>query len=202
MGVIKENQQAKLYFKGAKGSVHEISCSLKKIYKDRISLDIPEDIEKYTAYLQEGDDVSVNIYTPTGINMYDAIIIDSPSEGDFTIEFVEEYIKEVQRRKHLRVSFRTKVILLREKGNIITYTSDIGGGGIRFHCEKRIKNGHIIDCMIYLPPQLHSIKARGVVLKDEYLQENEYVLTFTKIDEFDREKIIKKTVELSADNLV
>lgn len=202
MGVIRENQQTKLSFKGKDGIEKELNCLVKGIYNDRITLQCSKEVLDNAEYLQEGDEVSVKIFTPIGIKLYDALIINSPLEGDFTIEFVEDYLKEIQRRKYLRVSYKTKVILLREKGNIIVYTSDIGGGGIRFSCDTAIRDGQVINCMIYLPPQITSVKAKGVILKDEHLAPDEYVLTFTKIDEFDREKIIKKTVELSAQNLI
>lgn len=200
MGVIRENQQTKLLFNTADGSEKELNCSVKKVYNDRISLNFPRETEKYVDCLQEGDDVHVKIFTPAGIKMYDAIILDSPLEGEFTIEFVEDYIKEIQRRKYLRADLNTKVIIERgEKGNIVTHTFDIGGGGLRFYSKVPLNQNENLSCLLYLPKQIHSIKARGIILKDVNLKPEEYVMMYTKIDERDRDKIIKQCLEIEAE---
>lgn len=200
MGVIRENQLTKLFFKTDDNSEQELNCSIKKVYNDRISLNFPKEIENYADYLEEGDDVNVKIFTPAGIKMYDAIILDSPMEGEFTIEFVEDYIKEIQRRKYIRADLNTKVILERgEKGNIVTHTFDIGGGGIRFYCNVPLEKGETIGSRLYLPKEIHSIVARGVILKEANMKPDEYVMMYTKIDERDRDKVIKQCLEIEAE---
>lgn len=198
MDDIIENQQVKLTFKLSDGLEQEIMCSIKKKYKDRIALNFYREILSYIEYLQEGDEVKVNIYTPTGIKMFDAIILNSPLEAEFVIEFVEDYI-EIQRRKYLRADIDTKVILERnEADNIVTHTLDIGGGGIRFFYEGLLNKQESVGCLLYLPMYIHSIKARGLIIKEDHLKKNEYVLVFTKIEESERDKVIKKCLELQA----
>lgn len=198
MSEIKENQQVKLSFKTADGSEKDLDCSIKNIYKDRLSLNFPKEIIYYKDYLQEGDEVRAEIYTPTGIKMFEAIILNSPLEYDFVIEFVENFI-EIQRRKYLRADLKTKVIIERpEKGNIVTSTLDIGGGGIRFLYEGVFEEKEKVNCLLYLPMYLNSIKASGIIIQDKHLEKNEHVMVFTKIDEKERDKIIKKCLELQS----
>lgn len=200
MGEIREGQITKLFFKTVIGSEQELDCSIKKVYKDRISLNFPKEIIDYVDYLEEGDEVHVKIFTHSGIKAFDAIIINSPLESDFVIEFVENYI-EIQRRKYLRSDLNTKVIIQRgERGNIITHTFDIGGGGIRFYYEGSFALRETIECMLYLPMHLHSIHAKGFIIKDEHLEKNEHVMVFTKIEERERDKIIKKCFEIESAN--
>lgn len=196
MGEIRENQLAKLIFKVADGSEKELSCNIKKIYNDRISLNFPKETIYYVDYLQEGDEVAVKIFTPSGIKMYDSIILDSPLEDEFVIEFVEDYL-EIQRRKYLRMELDTKIIIERKNhGNIVTHTFDIGGGGVRFFYEGLFEPRETVGCFLYLPMWLHSVKAQGIIIKDSHLKENEHVIVFTKIDENERDKIVKKCFEL------
>lgn len=198
MNDIIENQQIKLSFKISDDSQKDLSCSIKKAYKDRLALNFPKETIDYINYLQEGDEVKANIYTPTGIKMFDAIILNSPLESEFIIEFVEDYI-EIQRRKYLRSDLDTKVIIERgEEDNIVTHTLDIGGGGIRFFYQGDFHHQENVGCLLYLPMYLRSIKARGIIIRDEYLKKNEHVLVFTKIEERERDKIIKKCIELQA----
>lgn len=197
MGEIRENQKAKLFFKTADGSEKELGCSIKKIYSDRISLDFPSETMNYLDYLEEGSEIAVKIFTPVGVRMFDSIILNSPLESEFVIEFIENYI-EVQRRKYLRVDVNTKIIIEREEHNIVTNTLDIGGGGVRFFYEGSFDYKENVKCMLYLPMILNSIKAKGIIIKDSNLKKNEYVLFFTDIKEIERDKIIKKCFEIES----
>ena len=198
MSEIKENQQIKLFFKTADGSEKELDCTINKLYSDRLSINFPRETINYVDYLKEGDELNVKIFTPSGIKMFDAIILNSPLEADFVIEFVEDYI-DIQRRKYLRADLKTKVIIQRaDNENIVTTTLDIGGGGIRFFYEGPITHREKSSCFLYLPMYLHSITASGIILKDEHLNADEYVMVFTKIEERDRDKIIKKCIEVQS----
>lgn len=195
MSEIREGQKTKLFFKAAGGSEKELECSIKKIYTDRISLNFPkEEVMQHIDYLQEGDEVNVKIFTPSGIKMFDAIILDSPLEPEFVIEFVEDYI-EIQRRKYLRMELNTKILIESSKGNVITHTYDIGGGGLRFYYEGSFENKETVSCRLFLPDTPY-IQIQGIIVKDDRFKENEHVLVFTKIEESERDKIIKKCFEV------
>lgn len=198
MGEIRENQQTKLFFKLADGSEKELNCTIKKIYSDRLSLNFPKEVNDYPGYLQEGDEISVKIFTPTGIKAFDAIILNSPFDDEFIIEFVEDYL-EIQRRMYLRMEFSAKVLIEKGKTNIVTHTLDIGGGGVRFFYDGSIEDKETVNCHLFLP-EFPTIKAQGIIIKDPHLKENEYVMVFTKIEENDRDKIIKKCFELQVNS--
>lgn len=198
MGEIREDQQTKLFFKLADGSEKELACSIKKIYKDRISLNFSKEIIYYADYLQEGDEVNVKIFTPSGIKMFDAVVLNSPHEEEFVIEFVEDYL-EIQRRKYLRIEFSAKIMIEKEKDNIVTHTLDIGGGGLRFFYEGKLEHRQTVNCRLFLP-EMPIIQSQGIIIKENNLKENEYVIVFTKIEENDRDKIIKKCFELQVNS--
>lgn len=197
MDIIRENQLVKLFFKAAEGSEKELNCSIKKIYKDRIALIPPEETIDYVDYLQEGDDVSVKIFTPAGIKAYDAIVLNSPLENEFVIEFVEDYI-EIQRRKYLRMDYEAKVLIQVGFTKVVTQTIDIGGGGIRFASETPFEPNQTVTCHLFLP-EVPVIQAQGIIIKEKHLKENEYVIFFTKISEIDRTKILQKCFALQID---
>lgn len=197
MDIIRENQLVKLFFKVAEGSEKELNCTIKKIYKDRIALVPPEETIDYVDYLQEGDDVSVKIFTPAGIKAYDAIVLNSPLENEFVIEFVENYI-EIQRRKYLRMDYEAKVLVQVGFTKVVTQTIDIGGGGIRFASETPFEPNQTVTCHLFLPDS-PTIQAQGIIIKEKHLKENEYVIFFTKITENDRTKILQKCFALQVD---
>jgi len=199
MGEIREHQKAKLSFKMADNSEKEFECQIKEVQKDRILLDFPKEMLDYAQYLDEGSEMPVKIFTPTGIKIFDTIILNSPTESDFVIEYVEDAIK-VQRREYQRVNLETKLIIERgEKLNVVVKTIDISGGGIRFFCEESFENQEELNVLLYLPYELRSLKIQGSILKKGHLEKNEHVLLFTKIDEKDRDKIIKRCLKIQFD---
>lgn len=194
MSEIKENQKAVLTFKLDDDSEKEISCIVKEVQKDRISLTFPEDMLIYADYFGESTEVPVRICTPNGVKVFETIVINSPLEDEFVIEFGQE-TKDIQRRKYKRAPMKTKVIINREDNNIVTQTMDLSGGGIRFSFDGEFYPNEEVGVMLYLPFQIRSIKAKGTIIEKEYLPKNECVVVFTKIENQDREKIIKNCTE-------
>ncbi len=197
MREIRKKQKAKISILLDNGSERNFECFVKEVHSDRIYLDYPKEIIEYGQYLQEGLTLSVKIYTPSGIKMYDAMVLNSPLDFDFVIEYVEDYI-QIQRREYLRVPLETKVIIERESENIVTKTIDVSGGGIRFLSNKKLNYNEKIKCMLYLPMRLESIKAQGVIIRAPHLPQGQYIMLFEKISERDRDKIVKKCFELQA----
>lgn len=191
MGVIKEGLKVKLYVDTAEGSQKEFDCSIRDVYEDRLVLDFPQEILDYAEYFEEGTELPVRIYTPAGIKVFDSIILNSPLESEFTIEYIETS-NDIQRREYVRVAYSLKIVIEREgyKNNIITNTVDIGGGGIRFFYEGSFTPGEIVKLTIFIPEE-RSIQTKGVIIQNNSLPENEHVLSFTEIDEKDRDRIIK-----------
>lgn len=198
MGEVRRNQKIQLSFRTKDGTDKIFDCKIKNIDKDRIFLDYPKDIVFYSEYLCEGEEIGVKIFTPAGIRSYDALILDSPLSEDFIIEYIDSNI-QIQRRAYARAPLKTKIIIERfDEPNIVTHTIDIGGGGTRFYYDGVFNRNELVNCRIYLPLQMTSIKAQGHIIEKPHLQKGEHVVLFNKINEFDRDKIIKKCFEIEA----
>jgi len=199
MGEIREQQKAKLSFKMPDNSEKEFDCQIKEVQNDRLLLEFPKEMLNYAQYLEEGSEMPVRIFTPTGVKMFDTIVLNSPLESDFVIEYVEDAIK-VQRREYQRVNLETKLIIERpEKLNLVVKTIDMSGGGLRFYSEAEFENNESVEVLLYLPYELHSVKAQGIILNQAHLAQNEHVLLFTKIDEKSRDKIIQRCLKIQFD---
>lgn len=201
MGLIKENQKVKLKFKLEDNSEHELECFIKGIGNDRLALTFSQEHLPYAKYLEEGSEIYVNIFTPTGITAFNSMVLDSPLETDFVIEYIEDNI-DIQRRDYLRCYLQTKFIIERFNGqNLITQTIDIGGGGIKFYSEGTFKPDEHAICRLYLPMQISSIQAEGKITYKPHLKTNEHLFVFTNIKMLERDKIIKKCFDMqTADN--
>ncbi len=199
MGEIREDQKVTLYLKAGDGTSKELDCSIKSIQKDRLSLRYTDEVLDYAKHLEEGSEHPVRIFTPSGVKSFDTIVINSPLESEFVIEFVEDHI-EIQRREYLRIELDTKIILETQKyGVVVTNTLDISGGGLRFFCDRPFQTGEIVKIMLYLPFQQNSVKAEGEIIDCEHIPEDQHVLVFTEIEERERDRIIKQCFDSQAE---
>ena len=191
MGEIRENQQVKLFFILSDGTEKELNCSIKKFEEDRLSLNFPHETMDYIDYLDEGAEILAKVFAPTGVKVFDSIILNSPIEDEFVIEYTENS-EQIQRRNFIRVAFQTKMVISK-MGNkdVVATTVDIGGGGIRFFYEGEFNDNEIVNITLFLPLEMQSVRAEAAILKKDYLSEYEHVLIFNKITEFERSKIIK-----------
>lgn len=196
MGIVKENQKVKLIIHLDNNSVKEIDCTIKEVYEDRLAINFPEDYMDYADYLEEGEELTVKIFTPAGIKILDTIVLDSPYEPEFVIEYTEN-TTDIQRREFVRVMINLKLVVTRETDRkpIITNTVDASGGGLKFLCDQEFLPDENVSLTIYMPDD-RSIQAKGKMIENKHLPPNEKILCFTEIDEKERDRIIKKCFEV------
>lgn len=195
MGAIREGQKVKLSFNMSDGSEKEFDCFIRSVYSDRLALAFPKDLLNYMEYLEEGSDISAKVFTPLGVKVFDSIVLDSPLEPEFVIEYAE-VSTEIQRREYVRVQLKAKVVLERaNKTSVVAYTIDISGGGLKFFYEGEFVSHESLGITLYLP-DARSVQARGVIVPNEYIPQNEHVLSFTEIEERERDRVIKQCFDL------
>lgn len=177
------------------GSEKELISTIKCFYGDRIALNTPLSLIEYTDYLQEGEEIKTQIFTPLGIQVFNAMILNSPSEPEFVIEYIENSVK-IQRREYLRMPLKIKIVIERDnKEIIVTQTVDISGGGSRFLHNGVFEQDEIVKLSLYIPDE-RLIQAKGLILPSEKLPSGQQALRFEEIDERDRDRIIKKCFEM------
>lgn len=200
MGEIKTGQKVKLSIDTADGSKQEFDCYIKDFHHDRLTLNYPKDILNYSEYFEEGSELSVKVFTPIGVRVYESIVLDSPFEGDFVIEYVENS-PQIQRREYVRILHCLKVVVEKEdKNTAVAYTVDISGGGIKFVYDGDFRPGESVKLTMYLP-DVRAIQCYGTILKNEHIPKNEHVLFFTEIDEKERDRLIKLCFDLQTNPL-
>lgn len=201
MEELKKGQKIKIKFNASSIRSFEVTCTLKWYESDRIGLIYPENEQTQVKYLHEGKELEVIIYTEKGIYLFDSIVIDSPYNRDFIIEFPEEKTK-IQRREYVRAPIQLDFVLNKREFEEITKTINIGGGGVRFNCNKEFKSGDIWDFDLYLPVKDSLISGTGEILYSTRQGSNVVsVIKFAEIEESSRNKIIKLCFEEEASRL-
>ena len=85
MDLFTEGQKITLFFQKNTNQV-EMTCSLEKLYEDRIELQLPQYFMRYVNYLQVGMNITAKAFTKLGTVDFNSIIITSPLEDCFSIE--------------------------------------------------------------------------------------------------------------------
>ncbi len=172
----------------------QASCEVLQIKKDTLILDTTTLDAKYLPLLYEGRELRVFAYGFFGINILESIVMTAPFDGHLEVEIPQTY-KNIQRRQYVRANLSTVMLLFerddldRENG-IKTQTQDIGGNGIRFICHKKLEFEHKYNMVLYLSQnQIVTAECSVTIIKNP--QKGEYVIEFTKIDENQRDKIIR-----------
>jgi len=195
MKALEIGHKARLMFKISKIRSADITCQIKQIEKDRIGLVFPGEAHELAQYLYEGKELNVIAYTNFGIYNFDSVVIDSPFNQDFVIEFPEENTK-IQRRGYLRMPLKLKLMLENSGTKIKTETINVSGGGIRFKIDKELKPKEIWHFNIYLPKLEEYAQGFGEVLYNIKRNKNILaVIKYTDIKEVYRNKIIKMCFE-------
>ena len=193
---IQEQQKVKLVFGGVDGEEKVLHCSIKRLKGEQLYLTSFSSLEEYSEYLQEGEELNVTIYTPLGLKIFDSVILESPNDSCFAVEYVEDH-EHVQRRSYVRAELCTKMVIEGGgKNGIQAQTVDIGGGGIKFLCYMIFENDEEVTATLYLPDGSQSIKFQGRIIKQPHLSLNQYVVAFNSINERDRDRLIKLCFEV------
>jgi len=194
--MIKEGLLTRLKISLEDGSTHEWECAVQDVYKDRLALAVPTENPEFAALFTEGADISVGVFSSSGVSFFDSIVISSGLDSDFVIEYCDDCPK-INRRKYKRAYFETKVLIERLTcQNILTSTIDIGGGSYRFTSDTPFRANEWVNTRLRIPLEKSSVRITGTIIKKAHLLDNEYILLFNQVTAEDREMIIKSCDEV------
>ena len=190
MGLFQENQKAKIIFE-ADNKIIEMDCYIEKIYYDRIRLGLPKAANRYSSYLKTGNKLKLNVFSHAGVLVQDSIILSSPMEKEFTIEYDIDSITIDNRRRIKRYSASCDLIIFRPLlGNIETNIIDISTRGLRYYSDIPLEAGSIYDCKLILKPTDKKILFKGQIKDNKGLPTGVYRMVIHKIAYKDKQILL------------
>lgn len=190
MGLFQENQKAKIIFE-ADNKIVEMDCYIEKIYYDRIRLGLPKAASRYTQYLKTGNKIKLNVFSHAGVLVQDSIILTSPMEKEFTIEYDIDEIHIDNRRRIKRYSANCDLIIFRPLlGNIETNTIDISTRGLKYYSDIPLEAGSVYDCKLLLKPTTKKILFKGKIKDNKGLPAGVYRMVIEKIAYKDKQILL------------
>ena len=91
MGLIQINQKAKIIF-DSEGHKVELDYTVDDVLFDRIRLVFTKSFMRYLDYLEAGNELLIKVFAPQGVIQFHSMVISSPLEKFFEIEYDEDAI--------------------------------------------------------------------------------------------------------------
>ncbi|NWL87329.1 glycosyl transferase [Paenibacillus sp. 79R4] len=191
-----------------------------KEYKSRIADDdedsflIEVPIESGTGRLKRlviGDELSVYFLSEGGIkNFFNTYVTGFADDKVQMIRIRKpepETITKIQRRDFLRVVADLEIaVRMKDNARFVTYTEDVGGGGVSFKCDSKYKlsQGDQLYCWLLIPYKNGSIdhvpfEAEIVRIKKLETDRLIAMLKLVSISDMERQKIIRYCFERQFD---
>ena len=190
MGLFQENQKAKIIFE-ANDKIVEIDCYIEKIYYDRLKLELPKAASRYTPYLKTGKYLTINVFSRIGVLIQDSIVLTSPLEREFTVEYDKDAIRIENRRRIKRYSANCDLVIFRPLlGNIDTKIIDISTSGLRYYSDVPLEAGSEYDFKLILRPTEAKILFKGKILDNKGLPAGVYRMFINKISYKEKQMLL------------
>ena len=193
---VKDN--VKIEFEESELTKRQVECKIIDYDREKIVLNYSRVSPYYYQFLHEGKEIKMYYYSEGGIYIFESIVINSPAEGSFEIEMPPDYTK-IQRRDFIRAYTELDIQIVDGLRGIVctSKTIDIGGNGIRFKSSEKLEFGKVYDVYMYLSED-EILKVTGAIIK---IENDEYVLEFTRIKSRDRDRILKLCIYLQSQNV-
>ncbi len=190
MDLIKSGQKISIYFQKGENLV-EISCLITKAYEDRIVVELPQYFMRYIEFLNVGQRLTVKVFSKIGTVDFNTIIISSPLEDDFMIEYDRNAIKltptseipSVEAIESLNIKLPDSNIL-REKTFVLSTEY------IKFYSDYSFKVNDTFEGELILPKNYGIINFTGTVTEVDPVYDNEFTASYSNMIEEDRQALL------------
>jgi len=189
MDLVKPDQKIALCFPKENNMV-EMTCTIIEAHDDRLVLNPPQYFMRYIDSLKEGSKMVAKIFSKIGTIDFSTVVISSPLNDKFEVEFDYNSIKLTEASDMPAVS---AVESLDVKKGINTYkvkTFELSSNFLKFTSNEEFKVGDTLDFALYLPKDYGIINFKGAITDIDPIYENEYTANYLTIKEADRQVLL------------
>lgn len=190
----------------------ELKSRIAEVGDSYITMEVPINLQTgRLKRLYAGDELSVYFLSEGGIKNYFTTTVLGFREEVIRLVLIRtpepEAITKVQRRSFLRVPADLEIaVKLTEQLRFVTFTEDVGGGGVSFICEGNIpvEVGMQSSCWLlvhYKNGKLDHLPFKGEVVRIIMMETGKQLimLRFTDISDRDRQQLIRYCFERQLD---
>lgn len=189
MNLFTEGQKLTLFFQKNNNMV-EMTCSIEKVFSDRLDLVLPQYFMRYVEFLQVGKRLTAKVFSKFGTVDFNTIVISSPLEDHFTIELDYNSIK-LTSGSELSVIKAVESLNINKAGELLTLkTFELSTEYVKFVSKTNFTVNEVIEGVLNLPKDYGIINFKATVFEVDPIYENEYTATFMMMSEQDRQTLL------------
>ena len=144
MGLVQNNQTAKIVI-NATNRIIELDCVIEKVEADRLRLNLSNSFMRYINYLEPENEVKIRVFTTAGVVEFCSIIINSPLEPHFEVEYDEDTIQlELKYAEKLSATYNL-VIKRALLGDIATRVTKMEREQINFYTNTPLQVNSLLE---------------------------------------------------------
>ena len=189
MDLISEGQKLSISFQKDNNFV-EIVCTILNVLEDRLIIDLPQYFMRYIEYLDVGKKLTVKIFSKIGTIDFNTIVISSPLEDDFAIEFDEDAIKLTEGEEIPVISDILPLKIKKGDYECTVKTFEISTEYLKFYSNRPFELEDTFDCSLILANDYGTIKFVAKVTNIDEIYNNEYTISYSRMSEYDRQTLL------------
>ena len=190
MDILREGQIASIFFPKDDGKLVEVACNIAKIEDDRLILNLPPYFMRYINYLEQGKRITVKVFSKLGTIDFNAVIIHSPLEEDFTIELDYNAQKLTPGAEIPVVSAMEKLTIIKGENVFNQKTFEISTEYLKFYGQKVFSVDEEYNCKLILPKNYGTISFKGIITEIDPVYDNEFTMAYSMMTEDDRQTLL------------
>ena len=171
-------------------SIVEMTCSIEKIYDDRLDLILPQYFMRYIEFLQVGQALTAKAFSKLGTIDFNTIVISSPLEDCFSIELDYNSLNLTPGEELPVVNAVEKIEIQRKEQLIKTKTFELSTEFIKFYLDEDLKLEEVLACTLFLPKDYGIIKFKVDITERDSIYDNEYTANIQTMTEIDRQTLL------------
>ena len=189
MDLLKEEQKVTLFFQKDTVMV-EMSCTIEKVYDDRLELNLPKYFMRYIEFLQVGKRLTAKAFSKLGTIDFNTVIISSPLEETFMVELDYNSVKLTPGTELPVISAVEPIEIFQGSETLYYKTFEISTDYVKFYSDRALEIESLIKGTIKLPKDYGTIKFEAIITEIDEIYENEYTVLYSMMTETDRQNLL------------
>ncbi len=189
MDLFTEGQKLTLFFQKDSNMV-EMTCTVEKIFDDRLDLQLPQYFMRYIEFLQVGKRLTAKAFSKLGTIDFNTVVIYSPLEESFTIEMDYNSIRLTSGDLIPVIKAVELLEIVTSNESLHVKTFELSTEFVKFACNKSLVLNEEIDGILTLPKDYGIIKFKATVSEIDPIYTNEYTALYSTVTEVDRQALL------------
>ena len=168
----------------------EMTCSVEKVFDDRLHLVLPQYFMRYVEFLQVGKKLTAKAFSKFGTIDFNTVVIESPLEENFTIEMDYNSIRLTSGDDLAVINAIENIDVITKEETLKLKTFELSSEHVKFYSDKKLTVDEEVQCVLKLPKNYGIINFKAIIYEIDPIYENEHTAVFTTMTESARQTLL------------